>query len=305
MPGAAAGTSRPCTAARARVAVVATTRRMTPFYRFAARGAIIPFLRTVTRQRVIGAENIPGTGGFIAVCNHLSDLDSLTAMRALVDNDVPVYSLAKSTLFDTPVIGAVLRAGGQIPVHRATKDAGSSLREAERLLLAGEAVMVFPEGTLSRDPLQWPMTGKTGAARLAMATGVPVLPMGQWGAQKVMPAYANWFRPFPRQDVEVRIGAPLDLSRFGSDASDKDSVRACTAAIMAAITGLVEEIRGERAPRPYDMKYDGDPGRRRIGVRRPDPVPDAAHEGSSPSSAADEPQPGGSAGDDGAAGAAL
>ena len=78
---------------------------MTPFYRFAARGAIIPFLKMVSRQTVSGLENIPREGGFIAVANHLTDLDSLTAMRALVDADVPVYSLAKSTLFKVPVLG--------------------------------------------------------------------------------------------------------------------------------------------------------------------------------------------------------
>ena len=76
---------------------------MSPFYRFAARGAIIPFLKAVSRQKVTGTENIPREGGFITVANHLTDLDSLTAMRAMVDADVPVYSLAKSTLFDVPV----------------------------------------------------------------------------------------------------------------------------------------------------------------------------------------------------------
>lgn len=248
---------------------------MSPFYRFAARGAIIPFLKAVSRQKVTGTENIPREGGFITVANHLTDLDSLTAMRAMVDADVPVYSLAKSTLFDVPVLGAILRAGGQIPVHRATKEAGDSLKEAERVLRSGEVIMVFPEGTLSRDPLQWPMTGKTGAARLAMATGAPVVPMGQWGAQFVMGTYSKVIRPFPRKEVRILIGEPLDLSRFGSDTTDRDAVRACTAEIMRAITALVEQLRGEKAPRPYDMKYDGNPGKGRIGVRRPDPLPEA------------------------------
>lgn len=261
---------------------------MSPFYRFAARGAIIPFLKAVSRQKVTGTENIPREGGFITVANHLTDLDSLTAMRAMVDADVPVYSLAKSTLFDVPVLGAILRAGGQIPVHRATKEAGDSLKEAERVLRSGEVIMVFPEGTLSRDPLQWPMTGKTGAARLAMATGAPVVPMGQWGAQFVMGTYSKVIRPLPRKEVRILIGEPLDLSRFGSDTTDRDAVRACTAEIMRAITALVEQLRGEKAPRPYDMKYDGNPGKGRIGVRRPDPPPDG--EGA-PASAADDDGP--------------
>ena len=214
---------------------------MTPFYRFAARGAIIPFLKMVSRQTVSGLENIPREGGFIAVANHLTDLDSLTAMRALVDADVPVYSLAKSTLFKVPVLGSILRAGGQIPVQRGTQNAATALKAASEVLADGGAIMIFPEGTLSRDPLKWPMVAKT----------------------------------FPRKDVRVTIGELMDLSRFGRDTQDREAVRACTAEIMRAITALVEQLRGEKAPRPFDMHYDGDPGKGKIGVRRPDPLPEA------------------------------
>ncbi|SPT52606.1 2-acyl-glycerophospho-ethanolamine acyltransferase [Actinomyces bovis] len=247
---------------------------MTPFYRFASRGAIIPFLKLVSRHHVRGTENIPQEGGFIAVCNHLSDLDSLTAMRCLVDAGVPAYSLAKSTIFEVPVLGHVFKAGGQIPVYRGTDKAGNSLIEAERRLLAGDVIMIFPEGTLSRDPLKWPMTGKTGAARLAMATGVPILPMGQWGAQDILDSFGGGFHPFPRKDVRVIIEKPFTLDAYGSDTSDHEAVRAATAEIMRRITKIVEELRGEKAPRPYDMHYDGDPGKDHRGVRKPDPVPE-------------------------------
>lgn len=248
---------------------------MTPFYRFASRGAIIPFLKLVSRQHVSGTENIPREGGFIAVCNHLSDLDSLTAMRCLVDEDVPAYSLAKSTIFDVPILGHVFKAGGQIPVYRGTKEAGSSLIEAERRLLAGDVIMIFPEGTLSRDPLMWPMVGKTGAARLAMRTGAPVLPMGQWGAQDILDSFGGGFHPFPRKDVRILVGETFTLESFGADTEDRAAVRAATAEIMRRITVLVEELRGEKAPRPYDVHYDGDPGKNHRGVRRPDPAPGA------------------------------
>lgn len=259
---------------------------MTPFYRFAARGAIIPFLRLVSRHHVRGTEHIPREGGFIAVCNHLSDLDSLTAMRCLVDAGVPVYSLAKSTIFSVPVLGHVFKAGGQIPVYRGTEQAGSSLIEAERRLRQGDAIMIFPEGTLSRDPLKWPMTGKTGAARLAMATGVPVLPMGQWGAQDILDSFGGGFHPFPRKDVHVVIREPFTLEQYGSDTSDREAVRAATAEIMRRITEIVEELRGEKAPRPYDMHYDGDPGPDKRGVRKPDPVPVEDTQPTAPASAA-------------------
>lgn len=254
-------------------------RTITPFYRFAARGVIIPFLKAVSRQQVTGLENIPRSGGFVAVANHLSELDSLTAMRALVDADVPVYSLAKSSLFEIPVLGHVFKAGGQIPVYRGTDKAGNALVEAERRLRAGDAIMVFPEGTLSRDPLQWPMTGKTGAARLAMATGVPVLPMGQWGPQDILDSFeGGGFHPFPRKDVRVSIGEPFTLEAFGSDTTDRDAVCKATAEIMRRITAIVEDLRGLKAPRPYDLHYDGNPGknkhgRDKRGTRRPDPLP--------------------------------
>lgn len=262
---------------------------MTPFYRLAARGAIIPFLKAVSRQHVEGTENIPSEGGFIAVANHLTDLDSLTAMRAFVDADVPVYSLTKATLFKVPVLGAILRAGGQIPVQRGTRDAARSLEAARKVLVEGGVIMIFPEGTLSRDPLQWPMVAKTGAARLAMVSGAPVVPVGQWGAQDVLHTYGKIFHPFPRKEVRVKIGTPLDLSRFGSDTQDHEAVRQCTAAMMEAITHLVEDLRGEKAPRPYDMHYDGDPGKGRIGVRRPDPLLGPAQDPGAPQAAAPQP----------------
>lgn len=250
---------------------------MSPFYRFASRGVIIPFLKAVSRQKVEGLENIPRDGGFIAVANHLSELDSLTAMRTLVDADVPAYSLAKSSLFEVPVLGHVFKAGGQIPVYRGTAKAGNSLVEAERRLRGGDVVMIFPEGTLSRDPLRWPMTGKTGAARLAMSTGVPVLPMGQWGAHMIFDSFGGGFHPLPRKEVRVLIGEPFTPAElFGTDTQDREKVIAATHEIMSRITGLVEVLRGEKAPRPYDMRYDGDPGRSPngrdlLGTRRPDP----------------------------------
>lgn len=133
--------------------------------------------------------------------------------------------------------------------------------------------MIFPEGTLSRDPLLWPMTGKTGAARLAMSTGAPVLPMGQWGAQDILDSFGGGFHPFPRKDVRVIIGEPFTVESFGSDTGNHAAVRTATAEIMRRITSLVEDLRGEEAPRPYDVHYDGDPGKNRHGVRKPDPAP--------------------------------
>jgi len=123
---------------------------MTPFYRFAARWAIIPFLKMVSRQTVSGLENIPREGGFIAVANHLTDLDSLTAMRALVDADVPVYSLAKSTLFKVPVLGSILslRLMERVP-RRIMVITGYSSTAFFHVLIAG-ASMLLPADNAAR-----------------------------------------------------------------------------------------------------------------------------------------------------------
>ena len=85
-------------------------------------------------------------------------------MRTLVDADIPVYSLAKASLFKVPVVGQVLAAGGQIPVQRGTAHATDALAEAAKRLQEGSCIIIFPEGTLSRDPLKWPMLVNRGGA---------------------------------------------------------------------------------------------------------------------------------------------
>jgi 1-acyl-sn-glycerol-3-phosphate acyltransferase len=117
---------------------------------------------------------------------------------------------------------------------------------------AGECVIVYPEGSITRDPDLWPMTGKSGAARIALATGAPVIPIGQWGAQHLLPPYAKRPHPFPRKQITMKVGDRVDLSDLAATAAEGEHsaevVRQATDRIMAALVALVEEIRGERAP---------------------------------------------------------
>jgi 1-acyl-sn-glycerol-3-phosphate acyltransferase len=156
-----------------------------------------------------------------------------------------------------------MRGTGQIPVYRETTDALSAFRAAIDAVERGECVAFYPEGTITRDPDQWPMVGKTGAARVALTTRCPVIPVAQWGANELLPPYAKRPNLRPRKTHHVLAGPPVDLSRFYDKEMTPDLLKEATEVIMAAITRLLEEIRGAKAPAtPYD------PRRERIEQRR-------------------------------------
>lgn len=216
------------------------------------------FLFATTRPDWHGAEHLPADGGFIAVANHLTEVDPLTFAHFLWDNGHVPRVLAKSSLFTVPVVGPVLRATGQIPVHRDTAAAGDSLRSAVAAVEQGECVAVFPEGTLTRDPDLWPMVARTGVARLALTTRAPVVPCAQWGMQDLLARYGRVLRPFPRKKVTVVAGPPVDLSDLYDRPLDTATLREATERIMAAVTSLLEQVRGEQAPsQPYDHRRRG------------------------------------------------
>jgi 1-acyl-sn-glycerol-3-phosphate acyltransferase len=146
------------------------------------------------------------------------------------------------------VLGTVLRATGQIPVFRGTADARSSLRDGIAALEEGKALIVYPEGTITRDPAHWPMHPRTGVARLALGSDAPVVPMVHWGTQQVLDGYRKRYRPLPRTTVTVRIGAPLDLSAHRGRPVDAALLREVTDLIMGRVRELLAEVRGEPAP---------------------------------------------------------
>ncbi|NED86807.1 1-acyl-sn-glycerol-3-phosphate acyltransferase, partial [Streptomyces sp. SID11233] len=140
----------------------------------------------------------------------------------------------------------MMRGTQQIPVYRETTDAMDAFRGAVLAIEKGECVAFYPEGTLTRDPAQWPMSGKTGAARVALATRCPVIPVAQWGANLAMPPYAKEkkLRLLPRKTLQVRAGAPVDLSAYYGKEPTPELLREVTEVLMRAVTGLLEELRG-------------------------------------------------------------
>ena len=185
----------------------------------------------------------------------MTNVDPLTFAHFLYDNGRPPKILAKASLFSVPVLGGLLRRTGMIPVQRNTAAAASSLSAAVDALRSGECVAVFPEGTLTRDPDLWPMVAKTGVARLALTTQAPVIPIAQWGAQRILGRYKKLLKPFPPKPVTVVAGPAVDLSDLYGRPQDAATLREATDRVMAAITTLLEDIREEKAPAVrFDMR---------------------------------------------------
>jgi 1-acyl-sn-glycerol-3-phosphate acyltransferase len=196
--------------------------------------------------------NVPADSGLILAINHLSYADALAVcLFSYKSGRYPVF-LAKSSLFEIKGLRAVMRGTGQLPVYRGQSDAALVLKDVERALSNGASVIFYPEGTATRDPDLWPMVARTGVARAALATGVPVIPVAQWGAQRILPYGSARPHLFPRTTVQMVAGPPVDLSAFQGKPLDSQVLRDATEAIMNDITALLAGIRGETPPaEPY------------------------------------------------------
>jgi 1-acyl-sn-glycerol-3-phosphate acyltransferase len=232
-------------------------REQSPTYRLVVR-VLRPVLVLLARRDWRGTGHLPASGGVVVCANHLSHLDPLTLAHFLLDAGRPPYFLAKDELFATPLVGTVLRRAEQIPVHRGTGDARAALEAAVAAVEAGRCVAVYPESTLTRDPALWPMAGKSGAARIALTSGCPVVPVAQWGPQDILFPYSKRPRLFPRRTVHVVAGPPVDLDDLRGRPVDAGLLAEATRRIMADVTGLLEQLRGEVAPaRPLDPPRPG------------------------------------------------
>jgi 1-acyl-sn-glycerol-3-phosphate acyltransferase len=217
-------------------------------------------LLLLTKRDWGGTDNLPAQGGIVVCTNHVSYFDPLAFAHFVYDNGRVPRFLGKAALFGIPFVGTVLRGAGQIPVYRESADAGKAFSAAVDAVHRGECVAIYPEATITRDPYGWPMVGKTGAARVALATGAPVVPIAQWGPQDVLAPYGKRLRLFPRKTMHVLAGPPVDLSEFMGRQVDAELLRAVTEKIMAGITALLEQIRGDKAPQVrFDPRKAGVP----------------------------------------------
>jgi len=232
-----------------------------PGWAFATCVAIVkPTLRAFSKHSWIDGHKLPAEGGCVVVGNHISHLDPFTLGHFIYDHGrIPRY-LAKSEVFDIPIGGSIVRSAGQIPVYRLTDDASLAFRAAVEAVGEGECVVVYPEGTITRDPNLWPMNGKMGAARIALSAGVPVIPIAQWGANAILAPYAKKPDIFPRKTVIMKVGDPVNLDDFADEPLTPELLRDATTRIMDELTGLLSDIR---AGEPPETRFDP----RSAGVR--------------------------------------
>jgi 1-acyl-sn-glycerol-3-phosphate acyltransferase len=223
----------------------------------AAAVVLKPLLILIGRRDWRHGDRIPPTGGIVVAVNHISKIDPLMLAHLLYNHHRLPRFLAKDGLFRIKVIGGVMRATGQIPVAR-EGEAAVAFAAAVDAVKNGEAVMFYPEGSITRDPGGWPMRGKTGAARVALMSGAPLIPIGQWGAQNTLPAYSGKPSLLPRHVAHYNVGNPVDLDDLRGKEITSDVLHEATDRMMAAIAELVGEIRGEAPPAErFDPRKEG------------------------------------------------
>lgn len=213
-----------------------------------------------TRGSRRAAEQLPD-GAIIVVSNHTSYADGLLLAIACRRLGRSLRLLATSGVFRAPVLGTLSRRLGFIAVARGTDQAANALEDAVVALEHGEAVGLFPEGRLTRDPMMWPERAKTGAVRLALRSDAPIVPVAMVGAHEVVGrrqiamtlAKNLWRRP----TVRTRVGAPIvvrELMNIGPTTEPTpEEVRLAADQVMARLVDLVEDLRGEEAPDPHGV----------------------------------------------------
>jgi 1-acyl-sn-glycerol-3-phosphate acyltransferase len=211
----------------------------------------IPSTSALFRRSWRNIEHVPERGAGILAINHVSYIDPLLVIRFVYDAGRIPRFLAKSSLFKIFIFGHMLRGANQIPVYRGSSEAGDSLRGARQALDAGELVVFYPEGTVTRDPDWWPMRSMTGIARVALDSGAPVIPVAQWGAQSSVDWYAKKFRPVPRKKVVFQAGPPVDLSAYRDRPVNAALLREVTDTIMRAVRDQLADVRGETPPEAF------------------------------------------------------
>jgi 1-acyl-sn-glycerol-3-phosphate acyltransferase len=213
---------------------------------------VYPVASALFRLRYRHGDRIPPTGPVLLVANHVSVLDPIACGRLVFDNGRIPRFLAKESLFKG-LAGTILRAAGQIPVARYSAHASGSVSAAQAVLAAGDLIVIYPEGSVTRDPDWWPMQARTGVARLALTTEAVVVPVAQWGPQRVHDYHTKKLRLRFRAPADYLVGEPVDLSRLraevrGGRPLTNDLLRETTDMLMGRVRDLLGELRGETPP---------------------------------------------------------
>jgi 1-acyl-sn-glycerol-3-phosphate acyltransferase len=231
------------------------TRWPVPAAMWVCIAVVYPVASLMFRLRYRHGERIPARGPVLVVANHVSILDPLACARLVFDNGRLPHFLAKESVFKG-FAGVLLRNAGQIPVARFSADAHEALDAAQEDLDAGNVVVIYPEGSVTRDPEWWPMQARTGVARLALSTDAVVLPVAQWGPQRVHDYHRKKLRLRFRAPADYLVGEPVDLSALraevrGGRPLSAQLLRDTTDLIMEQVRGQLAELRDAPAPRTF------------------------------------------------------
>jgi 1-acyl-sn-glycerol-3-phosphate acyltransferase len=210
-----------------------------------------PLLLVFTKRDWRGVENLPAEGGVIVAANHVSEIDPLVLAHILWDSRRPPRFMAKAELFRKAPLKWILEGAEQIPVYRRAADASAALQPAVDALGRGECLIIYPEGSATRDPQMWPMKARTGVARLALLSGAPVVPLAQWGPQEILRYKARRPKLFPRHTMHILVGPPVDLSEYADKPLTSELLRAATDKVMHRVADQLAELRGEPAPATF------------------------------------------------------
>ncbi|MCW2739864.1 MAG: 1-acyl-sn-glycerol-3-phosphate acyltransferase [Blastococcus sp.] len=228
------------------------TRRPVPVTMWICIVVVYPMAALMFRLRYRHAERLPTRGPVLLVANHVSILDPIGCARLVFDNGRLPHFLAKESVF-TGFAGFLLRNAGQIPVARFSADAHRALDAAKADLDAGNLIVIYPEGSVTRDPEWWPMQARTGVARLALTTDAVVLPVAQWGPQELHDYHRKKLHLRLRTAADYLVGEPVDLAALRAEVLagrplDASLLRETTDLLMARVRDQLAELRGEPAP---------------------------------------------------------
>jgi 1-acyl-sn-glycerol-3-phosphate acyltransferase len=214
--------------------------RPEPWYRIAEL-TLRPIIAMWFNWRFEGSEHIPREGPLLVACNHISYFDPLAHAYMLVKSGRRPRFLAKNELYGNAFMRALLHGTGQIPVERGS-GSHAPVESASRALKEGQAVLVYPEGTVTTSADYSPMRGKTGIGRLALASEAPVLPIAVWGSQHVWQRDGARSLTFGRP-IWLKAGPPIDFSQFEGRSDDSEALRTVTETVMDELTQLVNDLR--------------------------------------------------------------
>ena len=210
---------------------------------------VLPIFGAMVKLRIREGSKLPASGPFILSPNHYSEIDPIVMGVVVWKLRRTPRFLAKASLFRVPALGWLMRFSGQIPVERdASAQLGQPLQAAKVLMDRNQGVIVYPEGTLTKDPDLWPMRGKSGAVRMAIEQNIPLYPAAHWGTQHWMGRYAKKIRFFPRTMIDAVVGEPFDLSEYQGKTLTRELLQEATDKLMQEIARLAGSLRGENPP---------------------------------------------------------